>query len=328
MAYNENCLFLEANTGDGGVHDATTAWWLSPDVDIIAPTAGQGTGPRAAGDPPVDNTIQVRLHKKLTGCTGFSSNQVFVDVFVGDPSLAMSRSTNTKKVVQPGRIAGDPTEVVAATDLSGGNKTINVTWRLAFASSGIEAPGHKCLVAQIYQADDTAPDTFGLATEQHTAQHNITICRCASPCGQLIQTTAPGRKAETVTIRAFVDLKPTARVVRITRSLIKAARITGFRRIRTAAPPHFKFEFPERLRAKTRDYKAPYSKSRQESSQPPKCTATVKLQPGRSIKFRLLTDLEFAEFGDAFIFHVIQTGENRRPQGGLTVVFIRLKPGK
>ena len=41
MAYNENCLFLEANTGDGGVHDATTAWWLSPDVDIIAPTAGQ-----------------------------------------------------------------------------------------------------------------------------------------------------------------------------------------------------------------------------------------------------------------------------------------------
>lgn len=319
MPYTENCLFLEASPGDGGVHDASSTWWLSPDVDIIAPTAGQGTGPRASGDPDVDNRIGVRLHKK-SDCTGLTSQRVFVDVFVGDPSLAMTRGANTKWVHPPGTSASDPSAKVSVTALASGSSTEYLIWRLPYATSGIEAPGHKCLIAQIYQEDDTPPSNFGMPTEPHTAQHNITICPCASPCGQVIQTTAPGKKPEMVSIKALFEGDPSQRVDRMARALIQAAKIKDFRRIRTVPPPSFGFVFPPKLGAKIRDFKAT---SRRESKQPPNCTASLSLRPGKAVSFRLVTDLAFASFGDAFIFHVVQTGQNRQPQGGLTVVFLR-----
>ncbi|HYY57984.1 MAG TPA: hypothetical protein VE842_11680, partial [Pyrinomonadaceae bacterium] len=55
----DNCFYMEAVTGDGGVHNSSGVWWLSPDIQLVGPTSGPDKA-----DPGVVNTIGVRWHQK------------------------------------------------------------------------------------------------------------------------------------------------------------------------------------------------------------------------------------------------------------------------
>jgi hypothetical protein len=46
------------------------------------------------------------------------------------------------------------------------------------------------------------------------------------------------------------------------------------------------------------------------------------LQPAQVIRFDFSADLSGGAFGDAYIFHLTQTGAKRQAEGGLTVVLV------
>jgi hypothetical protein len=60
------------------------------------------------------------------------------------------------------------------------------------------------------------------------------------------------------------------------------------------------------------------------TSGPPSFEAKVNLRPGQLIHFNFGADLTGAALGDAYIFHLTQTGADGSPQGGLTVVMLAL----
>ena len=33
----DTCIFMEAVSGDGGNHNGSGIWWLSPDIDLVGP---------------------------------------------------------------------------------------------------------------------------------------------------------------------------------------------------------------------------------------------------------------------------------------------------
>ena len=37
---NDSCTYMEAVSGDGGVHNAAGVWWLSPDIKLVGPASG------------------------------------------------------------------------------------------------------------------------------------------------------------------------------------------------------------------------------------------------------------------------------------------------
>src|SRR6266545_6453759 len=47
----DTLTYMEAVSGDGGIHDAAGVWWLSPDIQLIGSVSGMDKA-----DPGVDNT--------------------------------------------------------------------------------------------------------------------------------------------------------------------------------------------------------------------------------------------------------------------------------
>ena len=84
---SDTCIFLEAVTGDGGVHDSSGVWWLSPDIKLTGPTSGADKA-----DPGVANPVSITVHRKLDAdCTLTPGTEsLTVEVWVGNPSLAMT----------------------------------------------------------------------------------------------------------------------------------------------------------------------------------------------------------------------------------------------
>jgi hypothetical protein len=54
----------------------------------------------------------------------------------------------------------------------------------------------------------------------------------------------------------------------------------------------------------------------------PKCEAQVQLRPGQSTTLTFETNLSDAARGDAFVYYLMQVGQNQRIQGGLTLVMV------
>src|SRR5204863_2650000 len=113
-----------------------------------------------------------------------------------------------------------------------------------------QSPGHKCLIARSYP-DPLIPSTtsFFAPDDQHVAQHNICIVPCGGPgaakrpgpCGFKVATVNPhARKAQVVTLRAQLDLKPNAFVRKTV--LTRARKVRGFSELAKAPPSSFKFE--------------------------------------------------------------------------------------
>ena len=165
MPYNDATVYVEDVQGDLGFDPARTApWWLSPDVDIPAHsgTAFQGS-----------NTVQIRVH---THEEPIIDDKIVAEVYVGNPSLAMSPASNTKRI-DPGNLLFRPPGVAGSepvADVAGA--TVTFSWTPSGTPGDIDGPGHRCLVVRAFPQAVTPPtDPFDVPNEQHEAQHNLDI---------------------------------------------------------------------------------------------------------------------------------------------------------
>jgi hypothetical protein len=164
MAYgNDVTVFVEDVAGDQGAPGASP-FWLSPDVDIPAHPGEATQGP---------NTVQIRVHSHDEPII---EELIAAEVYVGQPSLAMSPTANTQRIdpgnlrFRPANLAG--TEPVAS--LAGGILTF--TWTPSATAGQVDGPGHRCLILRAFPESLTPPTTpFDVPNEQHEAQRNIEI---------------------------------------------------------------------------------------------------------------------------------------------------------
>ena len=303
----DTCIYMEAVTGDKGTHDNTGVWWLSPDIQLTGPISGPDKA-----DPGQSNTVNVNFHRKADDCVTLGDESVTVELWVGNPSLAMApNNPASTSLIQ---ITGAPFPAPNAT----ATQPFNWTPPNGLPASDPQSSGHKCLVARCYSSSVSASATnFFVPDDQHVAQHNICIVPCGGPgaarrpgpCGLRVATVnLNARKAEKVTLRAVVDLKPNKFVRKVV--LQRLEKTKGFRRLATTAPRGFKFELPDFPKAEVND------KLRNGYE------AKIQLKRGQFTNFTFMADLSKASFGDAYIFHLTQTGADGHAQGGLTIVMI------
>lgn len=308
MSFLDNCFYLEEVSGDGGNH-TSTVWWLSPDIILNG-----GTYQASASGP---NVIEVRIH--VQPCEAIST-EAYIDVHVGDPSLVMTPTGNTTKITNN---PNDPTRPAVTVPFPPIGATL-VTFTWMNGGTPVEAPGHKCLIAQVYpDSDSPSTTTFDLPVDQHVAQHNITILEDDPNPDVFVNTINPNRKGrELVTIRAIADLKPAKHVLQAARNALKG--IPNFKRLRTTGVPAFRMEFKGLRDARlTNNSEKPSAKGNYGRLRVPNCEARFELKPGQRTKFKFHVNLEEARCGDAFIFHLMHLNAKQRVIGGLTVIAVR-----
>ena len=309
------CIYIEAVAGYGGAHNRAGVWWLSPDINLVGPTSGPDKA-----DPGQNNAVQVTFHRKpaSSNCITSFSESVTVEVWVGNPSLVMTpdNPASTKLIQSIGSPMPD--------EGTNGVQAINWVPPTGLPATDPQSPGHKCLIARCYpDALTPTPEAFFVPDDPHVAQHNLCIVPCGGPgaarrpgpCGLPVTTINPNRKvAQTVTLRAIADLKPT----KVVRALVlrRLKEVAGFRRLATAPPAGFKLESAALRRGKVSD------RTRTRGKRPPTYEVSVTLTRGRLIGFTFVADLSKSKLGDAHIFHLTQTGPDRRSQGGLTLVMV------
>ena len=165
MPYNDASVYVEDVLGDQGFDPARTApWWLSPDIDIPAHsgTAFQGS-----------NTVQIRVH---THEEPILDDKIVAEVYVGNPSLAMSPVSNTKRI-DPGNLLFRAPGVAGTEPVAGiAGATLTFSWTPSNAPTDLDGPGHRCLVVRAFPQSVTPPtDPFDVPNEQHEAQHNLDV---------------------------------------------------------------------------------------------------------------------------------------------------------
>lgn len=312
MSFIDQCFYLESVTGDGGNHAASGVWWLSPDIIL---NNGSDMANQTA-----PNNIDIRVHSQ--GCEAIATDdpKVIVDVYVGDSSLVMTPTGNTTKITNT---TGRPIVEIVPDPPPGTSPLISFTW--INGGTTVEAPGHKCLIAQCYPSWDANPSatTFDLPIERHVAQHNITILEDNPNPEIFANTINPNPKGrELVTVRAVADLEPAKHVLQAARNALK--RIPNFKRLRTTGLPPFSMEFKGLRNVRlTNNSEKPSAKGNYGRLKVPNCEARFELKPGQKIKFKFRVNLEEAKHGDAFIFQLMHLNAKQRVIGGLTVIAVR-----
>jgi hypothetical protein len=316
----DSCIFVEAVSGDGGVHNANV-WWLSPDIVLAGPVSGPDKA-----DPGQANSIDVAFHRKgdNSECIFPGDEAVTVEVWVGNPAIAMTPNNQTStKLIQS---IGSPVPV------AGASSTQHFSWAipLSVPASQPDSPGHKCLIARVYP-DSLAPSSasFFVPDDQHVAQRNICIVPCGGPgaarkpgpCGFEVTTANINPKeAELVTISAILDLHPNEFVrTTVLRSLERQA---GFKKLATRPPSGFRFDLREFSDAKISDHTGSPGCLGLLLGAQRRFTAGINLEANQVVHLPFVADLANAEFGDAFIFHLTQIGPANQRQGGLTLVMV------
>jgi hypothetical protein len=286
-------------------------WWLSPDI-ILNGGTDQAT---VSGS----NTVDVRGHLGPCEMVG-SDSPLAVDVHVGDPSLVMTPSGNTTKLTNA---TGRPVVMIPQMQ-SIGSTLVSFSW--INGGTSVEAPGHKCLIAQFYRTDESpSTTTFDLPTDRHVAQRNITILASELAGELIVNTINPNPKAlEIVTVRAIVDMKPAKHVLQAARSALKG--VGAFKRFGTTGVPRFSMEFKRVRGARIRNNtEKPSAKGSYGRLKVPNCEAQFEMKPAQQVKFKFLVDFEKTKHGDAFIFHLMHINAKQRVIGGLTVIAVRTK---
>jgi hypothetical protein len=321
---NDSCIFIEAISGDGGTHNANDVWWLSPDITLTGPVSGLDNA-----DPGQINPVQVKFHRKAasSNCSFPGDESISVQLYVANPSLAMAPS-NAASTTLVGFI-GSPVPP------DGGSGMQQIDWDLpaGLPADDPQSPGHKCLVARCYP-DSLTPnsDNFFVPGDQHVAQHNI----CVVPCPQKlihnnqftfkVATVNPAaQKKERAILHAVLDLKPKRFVQSIVQHRVES--VHGFQRFATVPPPRgFKFDVSALAPSDIHDHSHSHGPTGPPLGPPsnPSFEATVTLASPHVVHLNFIADLTGTHAGDAFIFHLTQTGEDHRSQGGLTLVLVKI----
>ena len=315
----DTCIFMESVTGDGGVHNANV-WWLSPDIILNGPQSGPDKA-----DPGQINPVEVKFHRKgvESDCTFPGAESLTVELYAGNPSIAMTPNNPASTALI--QSIGTPVPAEGAD----GSQIIDWTPPPGVPSSDPQSKGHKCLIARSYPDNLTpAADKFFVPDDQHVAQRNICIVPCdgsgaarrPGPCGLSVNTiNLNPKEAEKVTLRVLFDQRPVRHVLEtVKRSL---SRTEGFKRLSPRPPQGFSLGLRDFPHAEINDQTKP-SLLATLLGRPRSYQAVITLAPGQLIRTNFMADLRGAEFGDAYIFHLMQFGSDRSPQGGLTVVLV------
>ena len=319
----DTCIFMEAVPGDGGAHNASGVWWLSPDINLTGPVSGPDKA-----DPGQNNPVQVKFHRKAasTGCVFPGAESITVQLWVGNPSLVMTPNNPASTALV--QSIGSPLPAEGASAI----QVMDWTPPPGLPPSDPQSSGHKCLMAICYP-DNLAPSptSFFVPDDQHVAQHNICVVPCGAPgaslhpglCGFKVTTINPNlHQAQTVTLRAVVDLTPAGFVAHAVSTRVHG--LHGFRQLGTALlRGGFRFDLSPLHAEQVTDHSRPgTSGPLPGGALHPRYEAKVRLAPGRAVDVRFIADLTGAHPGDAYIFHLTQLGADLRPQGGMTLVMV------
>ena len=309
---SDTCIFMEAVSGDGGMHDSTATWWLSPDISLKGPNSGVDTA-----DPGLVNKISILFRRKgaTSGCSFPGAESITVEAWVANPSLAMvpSNSNSCRRV----GFIGSPLPFPGAT----GIQPIDWTPRIGLPASDPESGGQKCLIARAYP-DNLSPSSiqFFVPDDQHVVQHNLFVVTCpasSSVCSFKVFTVNPLARANVLKIklRAQFDANPTEFVRKTV--LHRVQSIPGFHQLATQPPASLGFDLSG----------LPALGLIPQQIGPTTTTSTVSDTQlnlaGQLISFTFFAKLSHAS-GLAHIFHLTQRGPDDKAQGGLTVVMIRV----
>jgi hypothetical protein len=318
---NDTCIFVEAITGDGGTHDPNNVWWLSPDISLVGPVSGMDSG-----DAGQINPITVKIHRKpaTSNCTFPGDESLNVEVWVANPSLAMS----------PG-IHGSATRVGflgSPLPAEGATASQQLDWNAprAPAPGDPQSPGPKCLVARAYPSSGI-PNTasFFVPGDQHVAQRNL--CVIASSSNTLTfsvnsfgsgNTPAIINPPPNAKLRAVLDLNPSAFVRNAVLNRLQAH--TDFPHIRTTPLPFgFKFDLTNLHASDVVDHSHPLTLPPLPPHTNPSFEAKVVLNTHQLTPLTFMASLKGMAAGEACIFHLIQTSVTNTAQGGLTLIALR-----
>jgi hypothetical protein len=322
---NDTCTFVEAIAGDGGAHDASQVWWLSPDVGLTGPVSGPDRA-----DPGQVNTGTVTFRRKpaASGCLFPNDESLTVELWVAGPSLVMLPHVHGS-AARIGFI-GSPVPAEGGT----GTQSIDWTPTPGLAPNAPLSAGPKCLVARAYPSSGAASATsFFVPGDPHVAQHNFVTLPFTQaamlPPGVGALTVAtlnpapplnPLQKAQ-VKLRAVLDLAPHGFVRQLV--LDRLALVPGFQHLR-ASPLRggFRFDLSAFATSNVVDHSQivpPFP-----PGQLPSFEATIELAGGHVVPVPFLAHIGAAQVGEACVFHLIQRSTANVVEGGLTVVMVRL----
>jgi hypothetical protein len=242
VAYgNDVSVFVEDNSGDlGGPTPSPKPFWLSPDVDIPAHT---GRAVQGAND------VQIRVHSQEEPIL---DEKIAAEVYVGNPSLAMSPTVGMKRI-DPGNLRFRPPNLTGTEPVaSNAGGTLTFSWTPSSSAGAIDGPGHHCLVVRAFPVSLTPPGSpFDVPNEQHEAQHNIDILSTTTTQAMMISggagtpedprrrdkdtglwwerfsTLAARRRGKHYIVWAF-DPDPSAEIVDGVRRSLKGTGFRGF----------------------------------------------------------------------------------------------------
>ncbi|MDQ2975491.1 MAG: hypothetical protein M3R69_08785 [Acidobacteriota bacterium] len=313
----DTCIYMEAVSGDGGVHTNPT-WWLSPDIELTGPISGPDKA-----DPGQINPVNVRSHNKGGQCTSTGDEAIIVELWVGNPSIVMTpdNPASTSLVTKMG----------SPMPLPGNSATQLIDWTPpgGLPPTDPQGPGHKCLIARCYPDSLTAsPIDFFLPDDPHVAMHNICIVPCGGPgaanrpgqCGLEVTTASLNRKErEAVTLRVVPDTRPDQFVRATVLKLLE--KLPGFKKLAVRPVPRFNFELRGFPGARINDQTKPGCLGILSGGKR-YYEAGINLEVAQVTRFNFVADLSGSEFGDAHIFHLTQSSAKQPRQGGLTIVMV------
>jgi hypothetical protein len=285
--------------------------WLSPDIVLTGPISGLDQA-----DEGEENPIRVTVHRNPDAQLPDES-LVFVDVYVGNPGLAMSPVVGTTKLTNA---ASRPDLTLFAKDIRPGvGAEAQFAW---IPPSGLppgdpEAPGHRCLIARCYPDICTpSPSSFFFPDEPHVAQHNIAVvaAREGDPSPFPLVTVNPHEEErELVTVRAEWDRQLTEPLLTLLQPRFEPL---GFKQIARRPPRRVRLEFEDLKPVEEYAFCDPYQQSHQDEE----FGYEAKVFPSPLEPFRVIirTDVSSADSGDAHVFHVTQFGPYGELQGGFT----------
>jgi hypothetical protein len=320
---NDNCIFMEAISGDGGTHNGNAVWWLSPDITLTGPVTGLDNA-----DTGQSNPIKVKFHRKsaASGCHFPGDESITVELWVASPSLVMApRASSAARV----GFVGSPLPAEGGT----GIQQIDWTPSAALPLDNPEAPGHKCLVARCYPDSlISSRGSFFVPGDQHAAQHNL--CTVPTPNQTFIfkiNTLNPrpnprqppnSLQNSEVKLRAVLDLEPTE-FVRQT-ALTRLHLQSGFQQLRTSPLPNgFKFDLAGLQASHVIDHSQPGLNPFPPHTNP-SFEAVIALNSPHVTQLTFLATPKGTQPGEACIFHLTQSDTAGNPEGGLTLLMLRL----
>jgi len=304
----DTMTYLEAIAGDGGVHDPSGVFWLSPGIQLTGPVSGIDKA-----DPGAANTVDVTVHASATGSYAAGAESITIELYVANPALVMAPNNplSTAVIDRVGMPLLAP----------GGSATTQFLWTppSGAASTDPQAPGHKCLIVRAY-SDPLTPDdkNFFAPEDRHVAQHNICIVPCGGPgavrrpagCGTNVTTANASPRPQRARIRATLDTDPSKVVREI--AIARLKHVKGFQRLAAKGPKTFGFTFGD---VKARTLPAP------RGAKGTAVESEVPLAPGQVIAFRFAADLSGGKLGEAHLFHLTHATDEG-VQGGLSVIVL------